>query len=171
MNRRQLLIGGAAAALLAACGGGDDKEPPPSPATTKPGPGAGSTDDVLLRTGAALALAAAQVHERAGGDLGVLAAASHREHATQLDPAVTEPHDDALRAWVTPLDAELSIAATCQAWTAVLSSPSLRQRIMTVGGASSRLYTAVQAAATGTPSLPEAFQLVDPAIPDTWLIR
>lgn len=172
MNRRRFLALAGGAALLAACSKGKKKpEPPPSPATTKPGPGAGSPDDVLLRTGAALSLTAAALHDRAGGDLGTIAAANHRAHAQQLDPTVTEPHAPASAVWASPLNAELAIAATCQAWAAVLSTPEMRQKVMTVGGSASRLYTAVQAVATSAPSLPEAFQLVDPAIPDDWLIR
>lgn len=173
MNRRQLLVGAGAALVLAACSGSKKKsEPPPSPATTSPGPGAGSPDDVLLRTGAALALAAAVVHERAGGDVAAVAAANHRAHAKALDPRVIDPHADALAAWHAPLDTELAIAATCQAWTAVLSTPARRQLIMAVGGSAARMYTAVQSTTSGSPpSLPEAFQLVDPAAPDDWLLR
>lgn len=172
MNRRRFLALAGGAAVLAACGKGKSKtEPPPSPATTRPGPGAGNPDDVLLRTGAALSLAGAAVHDRAGGDLGAVAAANHRAHAQALDPTVTEPHAQASVAWASPLDAELAIAATCQAWTAVLTTPALRQRVMAVGGSAARLYTAVHASSTGAPSLPEAFQLTDPAVPDAWLVR
>ena len=160
MNRRTFLLGSGAALVLAACGDDDDDAGPSTTITTIPGPGAGSPDDVLLRTGAALALSAAAKNPAA--------AAAHRSHAELLDPSVTASHPEADAAWATAADAELALAATCQAWAAVLSTPELRQTIMRVGGASARLYAV---ALSTPPSLPEAFQLTDPAAPDGWLLR
>jgi hypothetical protein len=50
----------------------------------------------------------------------------------------------------------------------VLSTPALRQRAMSCSAASARFYAV---ALSTPPSLPEAFQLIDPAVPDEWLLR
>jgi hypothetical protein len=165
VRRRTFLVGATASialvALAGACGGDDDDAAPT--ATTLPGPGAGNPDAVLLRTGAALSLAAA--------DKNPDAAAAHRAHAALLDSSVDSAHPQALTTWATPVDAELAIAATFQAWVAVLSTPEHRQRIMAAGAVASRLYVVTLAAQNGNPpSLPESFQLTDPAVPDSWLL-
>lgn len=161
MNRRTFLLGTGAAVLLAACGDDDRDETPANlTITTLPGPGAGSPDDVLLRTGASLSLSAAAKNPTG--------AAAHRAHAALLDPAVTSTHPEADAAWGTAADAELALAATFQAWAGVLSTPELRQRVMSAGPTCARLYAL---ALSTPPSLPEAFQLIDPAVPDAWLLR
>jgi hypothetical protein len=160
VNRRAFLVGTGAALVLAACGDDDDETPANLTITTLPGPGAGTPDDVLLRTGASLALSAAA--KNPGG------AAAHRAHAALLDPSVTATHADADAAWSTAADAELALAATFQAWAGVLSTPELRQRVMSAGATCARLYAL---ALSDPPSLPEAFQLIDPAVPDAWLLR
>jgi hypothetical protein len=161
VNRRTFLLGTGAALVLAACGDDDGDETPANlTITTLPGPGAGSDDDVLLRTGAALSLSAAAKNTNA--------AAAHQQHAQLLDPSVTASHPEADAAWATAADAELALAATFQAWAAVLSTPELRQRSMSCGASCARFYAV---ALSDPPSLPEAFQLTDPAVPDTWLLR
>jgi hypothetical protein len=169
-RRRFLAVGAGALAFAAACSGDDDVDQTGTTITTLAGPGAGAADDVLLRTGAALSLAGAAVHERAGGELAIAAADAHRVHAETLDPSVREPHADALASWAAPLDAELAIAATFQAWAVVLSTAPLRLRIMSAGASAARLYIALRSIELGMPTLPEAFQLVDPAVPDEWLL-
>ena len=159
MKRRTFLVGSGAALVLAACGD-DDDTPANTSITTVPGPGAGSTDDTLLRTGASLSLSAAAINPAAGD--------AHRAHAALLDPSVTSTHPQADAAWATAADAELAIAATFQAWAAVLSTPELRQRVMSAGTSAARYYAV---ALSDPPSLPEAFQLTDPAAPDDWLLR
>jgi len=162
VNRRSFLVGSVATIVVAAaCSGDDDGDETPAnlTITTLPGPGAGSSDDVLLRTGAALSLAAAEKNPSA--------ADAHRVHADLLDPSVTAPHAEASAAWATAADAELALAATFQAWVAVLSTPALRQRAMTCGASCARFYAV---ALSDPPSLPEAFQLTDPAVPDAWLL-
>jgi hypothetical protein len=162
VRRRTFLVGGTSLLLLAACGD-DDDDGGTAAATTVPGPGAGNPDDVLQRTGAALSLAAAEKNPGA--------ADAHRAHAHLLDSTVTAPHPQAMAAWTTAADAELAVAATFQAWAAVLSTPELRQLVMSAGASVSRLYVVALAAQSGSPpSLPESFQLIDPAIPDSWLL-
>jgi len=158
VNRRTFLLGTGAALVLAACGDDDDDSTIPS-ITTTPGPGAGANDDILMRTGAALSLTAA--------NLNGAQAAAHRAHAQLLDPTVTDTHPKADAAWKTAADAELALAASCQAWAAALSSARLRQRVMSVGAATAGFYAV---ALSDPPSLPEAFQLTDPAVPDDWLL-
>ena len=153
MNRRTFLLGSGAVLVLAACGGDDDDDSR-STATT-----AGVPDHVRLRTAAALALSAAAKNPTAE--------AAHRAHAALLDPDVAASHPRADAEWASAADAELALAATCQAWAARLSTPELRQTIMRVGGAAARLYAV---ALSTPPSLPEAFQLTDPAVPDSWLL-
>lgn len=161
MNRRTFLLGAGAALALAACSDGDDGETPANLSiTTVPGPGAGAADEVLLRTGAALSLSAAAKHPAA--------ADAHRAHAALLDDSVTASHPEADAAWASAADAELALAATFQAWTGVLSTATLRQRMMGCGAACARFYAVARST---PPSLPEAFQLVDPAVPDAWLLR
>jgi hypothetical protein len=163
VNRRTFLVGGGAAlvVLAAACSGDDDEETPANlTITTLPGPGAGSEDAVLLRTGASLSLSAAAKNPAA--------AVAHEAHAALLDPSVTSTHPEADAAWATPADAELALAATLQAWASVLTTPELRQRAMSCGASCARFYAV---ALSTPPSLPEAFQLVDPAVPDAWLLR
>jgi hypothetical protein len=164
VNRRAFLVGSGAALVAlaaAACSGDDDDETPANlTITTLPGPGAGSEDAVLLRTGASLSLSAAAKHPAA--------AAAHEAHAALLDPSVTVTHPEADATWATAADAELALAATFQAWAAVLTTPELRQRVMSCGASCARLYAV---ALSSPPSLPEAFQLVDPAVPDAWLLR
>jgi hypothetical protein len=160
VNRRTFLLGASAAVVLVACGDDDDDSPTNTSITTVPGPGAGSDDDALLRTGAALSLTAANVNPAA--------ADAHRAHAQLLDPSVTATHPEADAAWTTAADAELALAATFQAWAAVLTTPELRQRVMSAGASCARFYAI---ALSNPPSLPEAFQLTDPAIPDDWLLK
>jgi hypothetical protein len=160
VNRRTFLLGSAATIALVACGDDDDDVPSNTSITTVPGPGAGNADDVLLRTGASLSLSAAAINPAA--------AEAHRAHAALLDPSVTTTHSAADAAWATAADAELAVAATFQAWAAVLTTPELRQRVMSAGASAARFYAV---ALSNPPSLPEAFQLTDPAVPDAWLLR
>ena len=157
MNRRAFLVG-SAALLLAACGDDDDDVTPST--TTVPAPGAGASDEVLLRTAAALSLSAATINPAA--------ADAHKAQARVLDPSVSASHPDADATWATAADAELALTSTFQAWAAVLSTPELRQRAMSCSAATARFYAV---ALSTPPSLPEAFQLIDPAVPDTWLLR
>lgn len=150
-------MGAGATAVLAACG--DDDATTSTSISTVPGPGAGSSDEVLLRTGASLSLSAAAKNPAA--------ADAHHLHAELLDASVTTTHPEADAAWRTAADAELALAATFQAWTAVLSTPELRQLIMSAGASTARLYAV---ALSNPPSLPEAFQITDPAVPDAWLL-
>jgi hypothetical protein len=161
VNRRAFLAGAGALVALGACGGddADGGDAGSTTITTAPGPGAGRDDDVLLRTGAALSLSAAVLNPAA--------ADAHRAHATLLDPGVTASHPEADATWRTAADAELALAATFQAWASVLSTPELRQRVMSAGAACARFYAV---AFSDPPSLPEAFQLTDPAVPDDWLL-
>lgn len=160
MNRRRFLLGAGAAVVLAACSGDDSDDTTTSTSsTTTATPGAGADDDVLLRTAAALSLSAMAKNPAA--------AEAHRLHAELLDASVTTSHPRADTAWSTAADAELVIASTFQAWAPALSTPELRQRIMSAGTAAARLYAV---APSDPPSLPEAFQLIDPAVPDTWLL-
>jgi hypothetical protein len=152
VNRRTFLLGTGAALALVACGDDDDDETPTNLTITE--------DAVLLRTGAALSLSAAAKNPAAAG--------AHDAHAALLDPSVTATHPEADASWATPADAELALAATFQAWAAVLTTPELRQRAMSCGASCARFYSV---AFSSPPSLPEAFQLVDPAVPDSWLLR
>lgn len=172
MERRRFLVGSAALlAVTAAAACSDDDEDDTPTVTTLPGPGAGSTAAVLLRTGAALSLAAAALHQRDGGPLAATAANVHRTHVPMLDDTVTEPHADALATWATPADAELALAATFQAWVPVLEEPAQRRLLVSLGASVARLHAAASTIATGVAPFPEAFQLADPAVPDTWLLR
>ena len=168
--RRRSFLAGALVVVVAGCSDDDGDRALPS-TTTVPGPGAGAGDAVLLRTGAALSLAAAAVHQRDGGPFASVAAGVHRQHVPLLDDSVREPHADAVAAWTTPLDAELALAATFQAWVPALGDADLRQRVMAAGAAVARLHAALVGTSTGLPPLPEAFQLTDPAVPDGWLLR
>lgn len=158
MKRREFLLASGAAVLLAACGGDEDDAGAPT-ATTTPRPGAGASDEVLLRTAAALSLSAAAINSAA--------ADAHRAQARLLDPSVSDTHPEADVAWATAADAELALTSTLQAWAAVLSTPELRQRAMSCSAAAARFYAV---ALSSPPSLPEAFQLIDPAVPDEWLL-
>ena len=160
MNRRAFLLGGASAVVLVACSGDDDTAAPSTSITTVPGPGSGNPDDVLLRTGAALSLTAAVLNPGL--------ADAHRQQAALLDATIAATHPQADATWTTPADAERALAATFQAWTAVLSTPALRQLVMSCGAACARF---VAVAVAQPPSLPEAFQLTDAAVPDDWLLR
>lgn len=157
MNRRRFLFAGSAVLLLAACGDDDDATPS---TTTVPAPGAGASDEVLLRTAAALSLSAATIN--------AAAADAHKEQAHVLDSSVSASHPDADARWATAADAELALTSTFQAWAAVLSTPELRQRAMSCSAATARFYAV---ALSTPPSLPEAFQLIDPAVPDAWLLQ
>lgn len=157
MKRRTFLLGTGATLLLAACGGDDDGTP--AATTTTAGPGAGASDEVLLRTAASLSLSAAAINPAA--------AAAHAAQARLLDPSVRSTHTLADATWETAADAELALTSTFQAWAAVLSTPELRRRAMSCSAATARFYAV---ALSSPPSLPEAFQLIDPAVPDEWLL-